>query len=256
MSFRKGTAHWEIACPIRNRGYFLHVQHQFEIYLVTDSRRRSIKMVKSKSTPKHSKKLNTQQKEIFIAKGFTKALLNAVISDGWDKRDIDDYILKYNHNNNEKIPIPTLTNGMLQEIERRKRANLRAAGRASTGTTPGTSGGARSGAQKSTPAPGGVKKPHRYRPGTVALREIRRYQKSTELLIRKLPFQRLVREIVQDIKTDLRFQSSAIMALQEASEAYLVGLFEDTNLCAIHAKRVTIMPRDIQLARRIRGERA
>ncbi|ODM88850.1 histone H3, partial [Orchesella cincta] len=78
------------------------------------------------------------------------------------------------------------------------------------------------------------------------LREIRRYQKSTELLIRKLPFQRLVREIAQDFKTDLRFQSSAVMALQEASEAYLVGLFEDTNLCAIHAKRVTIMPKDIQ----------
>jgi len=70
------------------------------------------------------------------------------------------------------------------------------------------------------------------------------------------PFQRLVREIAQDFKTDLRFQSTAVLALQEASEAYLVGLFEDTNLCAIHAKRVTIMPKDIQLARRIRGERA
>ena len=78
----------------------------------------------------------------------------------------------------------------------------------------------------------------------------------TELLIRTVPFQRLVHEITQDFKTDLRFQSSAVMALQEASEAYLVGLFEDTNLCAIHAKRVTIMPKDIQLARRIRGERA
>ena len=98
-------------------------------------------------------------------------------------------------------------------------------------------------ARKSAPATGGVKKPHRYRPGTVALREIRRYQKSTELLIRKLPFQRLVREIAQDFKTDLRFQSSAIGALQEASEAYLVGLFEDTNLAAIHAKRVTIQPK-------------
>ncbi len=76
--------------------------------------------------------------------------------------------------------------------------------------------------------------------GTVALREIRRYQKSTELLIRKLPFQRLVREIAQDFKSDLRFQSSAIGALQESVEAYLVSLFEDTNLCAIHAKRVTI----------------
>ena len=95
-------------------------------------------------------------------------------------------------------------------------------------------------ARKSAPAAGGVKKPHRYRPGTVALREIRRYQKSTELLIRKLPFQRLVKEIAQDFKTDLHFQSSAIVALQEATESYLVGLFEDTNLCAVHAKRVTM----------------
>ncbi|GEM10737.1 histone H3 [Rhodotorula toruloides] len=111
-------------------------------------------------------------------------------------------------------------------------------------------------ARKSAPQTGGVKKPHRYKPGTVALREIRRYQKSTELLIRKLPFQRLVREIAQDFKTDLRFQSSAIGALQEAAEAYLVSLFEDTNLAAIHAKRVTIQPKDIQLARRLRGERS
>ena len=100
-----------------------------------------------------------------------------------------------------------------------------------------------------------IKKPHRFRPGTVALREIRKYQKSTELLIRKLPFQRLVREIASDFKSDLRFQSAAIYALQEATEAFMVGLFEDTNLCAIHAKRVTIMPRDIQIARRIRGDR-
>mmetsp|Transcript_53249 Transcript_53249/g.149496 ORF Transcript_53249/g.149496 Transcript_53249/m.149496 type:complete len:153 (+) Transcript_53249:82-540(+) len=100
-----------------------------------------------------------------------------------------------------------------------------------------------------------IKKTQRYRPGTVALREIRKYQKSTELLIRKLPFQRLVREIAQDFNTDLKFQSQAVLALQEAAEAYLVGLFEDTNLCAIHAKRVTIMPKDMQLARRLRGER-
>ena len=103
---------------------------------------------------------------------------------------------------------------------------------------------------------GGLKRPMRWRPGTVALREIRKYQKSTELLIRKLPFNRLVREIARDIKTDLRFQVQAIGALQESAEAYLVGLFEDTNLCAIHAKRVTIMPKDMQLARRIRGERS
>ena len=106
------------------------------------------------------------------------------------------------------------------------------------------------------PQTGGLKRPMRYRPGTVALREIRRYQKTTELLIRKLPFSRLVREITQDFKTDLRFQPQAFAALQEAAEAYIIGLFEDTNLCAIHAKRVTIMPKDIQLARRIRGERA
>ena len=112
--------------------------------------------------------------------------------------------------------------------------------------------------RKVTPSTTSVvaRRPHRFRPGTVALREIRRYQKSTELLIRKLPFQRLVREIAQEFKTELRFQSSAIAALQEASEAYLVSLFEDTNLCAIHAHRVTIMPKDMQLARRIRGERS
>merc|ERR1712091_706511 len=111
-------------------------------------------------------------------------------------------------------------------------------------------------ASKKVVAAGGVKKPHRFRPGTVALREIRRFQKSTELLIRKLPFRRLVREIASEYRSELRFQSSAVLALQEASEAYMVGLFEDTNLCAIHAKRVTIMPKDMQLARRIRGERS
>jgi histone H3 len=111
-------------------------------------------------------------------------------------------------------------------------------------------------AVQSAPKTGGAKKPRRFRPGTVALREIRRYQKTSDLLLRKLPFQRLVREIAQEFKTDLRIQSSAIMALQEASEAYLVGLFQDSLLCAIHAKRVTVFPRYVQLARRIRGERA
>jgi histone H3 len=114
---------------------------------------------------------------------------------------------------------------------------------------------AKKAARKSAPTTVGVKKPHRYRPGTVALREIRQYQKSTKLLLRKLPFQRIVREIAQDFMSDQFFTASAIMALQEASEAYLVGIFEDSNLCAIHAKRVTIFPKDIGLARRIRGER-
>jgi len=100
------------------------------------------------------------------------------------------------------------------------------------------------------------KKKHRYRPGTVALREIRRFQKSTELLMRKLPFQRIVRELTH-VRSDrgkasLRYQASAILALQEACEAYLVGLFEDAQLCAVHVKRVTIRPVDIVLAQTIR----
>lgn len=109
--------------------------------------------------------------------------------------------------------------------------------------------------QRSTPPFGvwNVKRPRRYRPGTVALREIRRYQKGTDLLIRKLPFQRLVREITQDFNYQLRFQTTALLALQEAAEAFLVSLFEDANLCAVHARRVTIMPKDLVLARKIRG---
>jgi histone H3 len=103
---------------------------------------------------------------------------------------------------------------------------------------------------------GGVKKPHHYPPGTVALCKICKYQKSTELLIRKAPFQRLVRKIAINIKLDLRMQSTALLALQEASEAYLIRLFEDTNECALHGKHVTIMPKDMQLAQRIRGEKA
>jgi len=102
----------------------------------------------------------------------------------------------------------------------------------------------------------GVKKKHKWRPGTVALREIRRYQKSTDLLIPRSPFLRLMREVINEVKEGphtIRVQVGAVGALQEAAEAYLVGLFEDTNLCAIHAKRVTIMPRDIHLAQRLRG---
>ena len=88
-----------------------------------------------------------------------------------------------------------------------------------------------------------------------ALKEIRRFQKSTELLIRKLPFARLVKEVMQNFTNkEYRWQASALLALQEAAEAHLVGLMEDSNLCAIHGKRVTIMPKDMQLARRIRGQ--
>ena len=120
------------------------------------------------------------------------------------------------------------------------------------------------GSKTYVPKVGGIKKPHRYRPGTVALREIRRYQKSTETLIRKLPFQRFVREIAQGLQDastigqsfdggNIRFTSDAMAALQAAAEAHVVQLFEDTNLCALHAKRVTIMVKDMRLARRLRG---
>ncbi|XP_070558125.1 uncharacterized protein [Ptychodera flava] len=102
-----------------------------------------------------------------------------------------------------------------------------------------------------TPAPAR----RRYRPGTRALMEIRKYQKSTDLLIRKLPFSRVVREIALKLcrGNELRWQATAIMALQEAAEAFLVHLLEDSYLVALHSKRVTLMVKDIQLARRIRG---
>ena len=100
-----------------------------------------------------------------------------------------------------------------------------------------------------------LKNKRRFRPGTVALREIHQYQKSTELLIRRAPFQWVIYKIMRGIWNDLRIQAAVVWGLQEAAEAYLVGLFEDSNLCAIHAKWVTIMPRDVQLARRIHRER-
>mmetsp|Transcript_22952 Transcript_22952/g.39290 ORF Transcript_22952/g.39290 Transcript_22952/m.39290 type:complete len:146 (-) Transcript_22952:327-764(-) len=109
-----------------------------------------------------------------------------------------------------------------------------------------------SSAQPSTRAP--PRRKRRARPGEKALREIRQYQKSSSLLLRRLPFARLVREIQYGMtRQPYRWQGTAILALQEAAEAHLVSLFEDSNLCAIHGKRVTIMPKDMQLARRIRG---
>ncbi|KAK1149898.1 centromeric DNA-binding histone H3-like protein cse4 [Aspergillus melleus] len=144
-----------------------------------------------------------------------------------------------------------------------------AAGPSKAAASPATRGGRKSrggkrpatSPRKSNVQPGDPT-PHgrvrRYRPGTVALKEIRKYQRTYDLLIQKLPFARLVREVAlellpADVGSELRWQSHAIQALQEAAEAFLVHLFEDTNLCALHAKRVTIMQKDIQLARRIRG---
>ncbi|KAI5189199.1 histone H3 [Nematocida minor] len=110
-------------------------------------------------------------------------------------------------------------------------------------------------AARKSSAPGAVavKRPHRFKAGTVALREIRKYQKTTDLLIRKLPFQRLVREVASEYKADVRFQSSSILAIQESLENYLTGLFEDSNRCAIHAKRVTLMARDLHLVNKIKS---
>merc|ERR1711920_958805 len=110
--------------------------------------------------------------------------------------------------------------------------------------------------KKSAPAKGGIKEKgkRRWKAGTVALREVKRYQKSVKNLLPRAPFQRLVRNIVQSQDHELRFQSAALAALQEATEAYIVGVFEDTNLCAIHANRKTVMKKDMELARRIRGD--
>merc|ERR1719454_1878323 len=119
-------------------------------------------------------------------------------------------------------------NYMLAHFKRTNMARTKQTARKSTGGKAPRKQLATKAARKSAPSTGGVKKPHRYKPGTVALREIRKHQKSTEMLIRKMPFQRLVREIAQDTKIDLKFQSQAVLALQEAAEAYLVGLFEDT----------------------------
>ena len=273
------------------------------------------------ATERARRHLTKRQKEIFVQYGFSKALLEEVISAGWDQVDINNYVLYYNSQVETTLTVraPGLDMSMKQTINAIIRTKLQAGqeereiglvtpanpkvpsteeppegmlppgprktvgGKPSTSTSaPSTS--STSAQQRLKPKPsarsvkeaqaelkrilaekkeekckkaaarmakkgdqkapkGGVKKCYKYRPGTVALKQIRQYQKSTELLIRKLPFQRLVREIASDsevIKSPLcgkvRFQSAAIMALQEAAEAYLVGLFEDTNLCAIHAK--------------------
>lgn len=151
-------------------------------------------------------------------------------------------------NHGKAMRIPTSV-----PVKRAGPANMSAHGKSLAAPPPSVGG-------KKQPV-GGVRK-HRFRPGTVALREIRRYQKSTQLLIPKLPFQRFCREIANDllegtsVPCGYRWQLQAVIALQEAAENYLVHLFEDSNLNAIHGKRVTIQIKDIQLARRIRGERA
>ncbi|CBZ25736.1 putative histone H3 variant [Leishmania mexicana MHOM/GT/2001/U1103] len=103
--------------------------------------------------------------------------------------------------------------------------------------------------------PSGKKYRHRWRPGTVALREVRKYQRSTEMLIARTPFRRLVKEIMSTFKDTMHMRHSAMEAIQEATESYVVSVLGDANLCTIHAKRVTLYPKDLQLALRLRGER-
>ena len=171
--------------------------------------------------------------------GMTSKLAIACVDIGWTRVDMDTYAREHYHlvnqlmanmvkDNEPDVPDP----GDLEWLASHPAV-------AGTGKAPQTQ--MHAGQKK--------RKAQRYRPGTVVLREIRRYQKSSELLIRRMPFQRLVREIAQVHNPYLRFQSGMILALQESVEAYLVGLLEDSNLCAIHAKRVTIMPKDMQLAR-------
>ena len=206
-------------------------------------------LTKAEKMARVKRTLNRTQKPIFLKNSFTQALADEVRKQNppWTIDHIKEYVLDYNLKHRDaqkKIHAKGIETPVTPQLPRKQPAPQKSPRTNQSARLPKTGGGV-----KKT-------KGHRFRAGTVALREIRRYQKSTELLIRKLPFRRLVREIAQDFKTDLRFRSDALSTLQESSEAYLVGLFEDTNLCAIHAKRVTIMPKDIQLARRIRGERS
>ena len=168
----------------------------------------------------------------------TSKLAIACADIGWTRVDMDTYAREHYHLVNQ------LTANMVKDSE----PDVPDPGDLEWLTSHPTVAGTGKAPQTQMCAGQKKRKARRYRPGTVALREIRRYQKSSELLIRQMPFQRLVREIAQVHNPYLRFQSGAILALQEYTEAYLVGLLEDSNLCAIHAKRVTIMPKDMQLA--------
>ena len=178
--------------------------------------------------------------------GMTSKLTIACVIIGWTRVDMDTYAKGHYHLVNQ------LTANMVKDNE----PDVPDPGDLEWLTSHPTVAGTRKAPQTQMRAGQKKRKARRYRPGTVALREIRRYQKSSELLIRRMPFQRLVREIAQVHNPYVHFQSGAILALQESTEAYLVGLLEDSNLCAIHAERVTIMLKDMQLAWQIRGERA
>ena len=167
--------------------------------------------------------------------------------------------MKNKSSNNSARKQNKSTNSSPNKSQGGKKASNRAQGSGRPSTSTPLQAPARKKQTGKSPArksPAVTPRSRRYRPGTKALMEIRKFQKSTNLLIPKLPFSRVVRETVSTVcnARDLRFQTAAILALQEASEAYLVTLFEDSLLCTIHAKRVTLMPKDMTLARRIRGE--
>ena len=169
--------------------------------------------------------------------GMTSKLAIACVDIGWTRVDMDTYAGEHYHLVNQ------LTANMVKDNE----PDVPDPGDLKWLTSHPTVAGTGKAPWTQMHADQKKRKSQRYRPGTVALREIRRYQKSSELLIWRMLFQRLVREIAQVHNPYLRFQSGVILALQEYMEAYLVGLLEDSNLCAIHAKRVTIMPKDMQL---------
>ena len=178
--------------------------------------------------------------------GMTGKLAIACVDIGWTRVDMDTYAREHYH----------LVNQLMANMVKDNEPDVPDPGYLEWLTSHPTVAGTGKAPRTQMHAGQRKRKARRYRPGTVALREIRRYQKSSELLIRRMPFQRLVREIAQVHNPYLRFQSGVILALQESTEAYLVGLLEDSNLGAIHAKRVTIMPKDMQLVQLIRGERA
>ena len=171
--------------------------------------------------------------------GMKIKLAIACVNIGWTRVDMDTYTKGHYH----------LVNQLMANMVKDNEPDVPDTGDLEWLTSHPTVAGTGKAPQTQMHAGQKKRKAQRYRPGTVVLREIRRYQKSSELLIQRMPFQRLVREIAQVHNPYVRFQSGAILALQESAEAYLVGLLEDSNLCAIHAKRVTIMPKDMQLAR-------
>ena len=199
-----------------------------------------------KQTSNTKKSLGKVWSRYFQLYGMTSKLTAACVDLGWTQMDMKTYAKEHYH----------LVNQFTANMVRDSEPDIPQPGDLEWLTSHPAVAGTGKAPRKQVWVGQKKRRPRRYRPGTVALREIRRYQKSSELLIQQMPFQRLVREIAQTHNPYVRFQSGAILALQESAEAYLVGLLEDSNLCAIHAKRVTIMPKDIQLARRIRGERA